>query len=158
MISQQPRRTSRNRPPRPLARRPPRLRTSRSPSRTTSWRWQPELPAAYRAAAANGQPPGPASTGGMPPGTAELVADAAWCFPLDAAGQRLGLLVIGDPEGHWPSWEARGLAAGLARRITVALDNADHHPPGRVSAAGQAPVRRPEPAGRQSAGRSSAGR
>ena len=89
---------------------------------------------------AAGIPPsglGPAAGG--PPGTAELAADQAWCFPLDAADKNLGLLVIGGPGGHWPPREARELAAGLARRIAVALDNAGRYVPRRVSAAGQPP-------------------
>ena len=69
-----------------------------------------------------GQRGGPDPADGMPPGTTELAADPAWCFPLDAADRNLGLLVIGGPGGHWPPREARELAAGLARRIAVALD------------------------------------
>ena len=64
-------------------------------SRAAGWRWQPEVPAGDR----------------PPPGTAELAADPAWCFPLDAADKNLGLLVIGGPGGHWPPREARELAA-----------------------------------------------
>lgn len=113
-------------------------------SRAAGWRWQPELP------------------DGMPPGTAELAAEPAWCLPLDAADRNLGLLIIGVPGGHWPPREARELAAGLARRIAVALDNAGRHVSCRVSAADQAPARlapaRREPIRRPSARREPAGR
>jgi anti-sigma regulatory factor (Ser/Thr protein kinase)/GAF domain-containing protein len=113
-------------------------------SRAAGWRWQPELP------------------DGMPSATAELAAEPAWCLPLDAADRNLGLLIIGGPGGHWPPWEARELAAGLARRIAVALDNAGRHASRRVSAAGQAPARlasaRREPIRRPSARREPARR
>ena len=133
-------------------------------SRTAGWRWQPELPEGGATPVAAGSlpdtfqlhrdRPGPRSgldpANGMPPGTAELAADPAWCFPLDAADKSLGLLVIGGPGGHWPPREARELAAGLARRIAVALDNAGCHAPRRVSAVGQPPPR-PEAARHQAA-------
>ncbi len=134
-------------------------------SRAAGWRWQPEVPAGDRPPAAGSlsdgfrrhrDRPGPAGgpdpaagmpsggpdpAAGMPPGTAELAADPAWCFPLDAADTNLGLLVIGGAGGHWRPREARELAAGLARRIAVALDNAGRHVPRRVSAVGQPPPR-----------------
>lgn len=133
-------------------------------SRTAGWRWQPELPEGGATPVAAGSlpdtfqlhrdRPGPRSgldpANGMPPGTAELAADPAWCFPLDAADKSLGLLVIGGPGGHWPPREARELAAGLARRIAVALDSAGCHAPRRVSAVGQPPPR-PEAARHQAA-------
>ncbi len=92
-------------------------------SRAAGWRWQPELP------------------DGMPQCAAALAADPAWCFPLVAADRNLGLLIIGGSAGYWPPREARELAAGLAHRIAVALDNAGRHASHRVSAAGPATAR-----------------
>ena len=138
-------------------------------SRAAGWRWQPEVPAGDRPPPAAGSAPdafrrpdqpGPAGepdpaagipagepdpVAGMPPGTAELAENPAWCFPLDAAENSLGLLVIGGAGGRWAPREARELAAGLARRIAVALDNAGRHIPRRVSAAGQPPPRQEAP-------------
>ena len=141
-------------------------------SRTAGWRWQPELPEGGATPVAAGSRPdtfrlrrdrpgqrsGPDPANGMPSGTAELAADPAWCVPLDAADKSLGLLVIGGPGGHWPPREARELAAGLARRIAIALDNAGCHAPRRVSAVGQPPAHheaaaRREPARREPARR-----
>jgi anti-sigma regulatory factor (Ser/Thr protein kinase) len=100
-------------------------RLSGRPARTgrAGWRWTLEPPPS--------DPNGPRgrSTAGsgdlMPPGTAELAADQAWCFPLDTGDRTLGLLAIGGNQGeHWPAREARELAAGLARRIAITLDSA----------------------------------
>ena len=68
---------------------------------------------------------------------AELVADQAWCFPLSVPGRTLGLLAIGGPGEQWPVRDARKLAAGLARRIGVAMDNAARQARRQVSALGE---------------------
>jgi GAF domain-containing protein/anti-sigma regulatory factor (Ser/Thr protein kinase) len=104
--------------------------------RVTGWRWNLEL-AAPRQAQEQGQATGPAQA---PPGVPELIADQAWCFPLAIPGRLLGLLAIGAPGGQWPAREARELAAGLARRIAVAMDNAAHHARQQASTAGRAPA------------------
>jgi anti-sigma regulatory factor (Ser/Thr protein kinase) len=125
--------------------------------RPAGWRWRLELPAGP-----GGTPEPGARTHalrlqggragrrdrldrpeGMPPGAAELAADDVWCFPLDAADQTLGLLAIGGAGEQWPPGEARELAAGLARRIAVALDSSGRSAPRRVSAVGRAPVAQP---------------
>jgi GAF domain-containing protein len=75
--------------------------------RGEGWRWQLALPAGSET---------------MPPGVTELLADQAWCFPLVAAGRKLGLLVIGGPgTGRLPA-EVAELAEGLARKVAAALD------------------------------------
>jgi serine phosphatase RsbU (regulator of sigma subunit) len=53
-----------------------------------------------------------------------LASDAAWCFPLNARGRSLGMVVIGRPRGDRLSREALELAEDLARRAALALDNA----------------------------------
>ncbi len=119
--------------------------------RPAGWRWHLELPAGsigsrqagsrahalrlHRGRAGRrSRPDGPERT---PLCAAELAADHVWCFPLDAADQTLGLLVIGGPGENWPPREARELASGLARRIAVALDNAARSAARRVGAIGK---------------------
>jgi hypothetical protein len=128
----------------PAAQRPGR-------SRRSGWRWQLELPAGpgrsrpprshpHPLRPQRGKPGQRGRSDGSesaPLGVAELAADHAWCFPLDAADRTLGLLVVGGPGEHWPPREARELAGGLARRIAVALDSAGRRTPDRTSAAGQ---------------------
>jgi anti-sigma regulatory factor (Ser/Thr protein kinase) len=102
--------------------------------RVTGWRWNLELPGPGQAQE-QGRVPGP---GQAPPGVPELIADQAWCFPLAIPGRLLGLLAIGGLGGQWPAREARELAAGLARRIAAAMDNAARHARQQASTAGQA--------------------
>jgi anti-sigma regulatory factor (Ser/Thr protein kinase) len=112
-------------------------------NRRAGWRWTLE-PSRDRSCGPRGQSAA-ASGDRMPPGAAELAADQAWCFPLDTGDRTLGLLAIGGrPGGHWAAREARELAAGLARRIAIAMDNAALAALRQVSAAApdQEPARR----------------
>jgi serine phosphatase RsbU (regulator of sigma subunit)/anti-sigma regulatory factor (Ser/Thr protein kinase) len=54
----------------------------------------------------------------------ELASDPAWCFPLVARDDSLGLIVIGRPRGGALAREAVELAEDLTRRVALALDNA----------------------------------
>jgi hypothetical protein len=58
-----------------------------------------------------------------PVGADALAADAAWCFPLNV-GTSGGLLVVGHRRDERLPREVTELAADLACRIGVALDNA----------------------------------
>jgi serine phosphatase RsbU (regulator of sigma subunit) len=55
---------------------------------------------------------------------AELAADPAWCFPLEARDRSLGVFVIGRPREGAMAQESVELAADLTRRVALALDNA----------------------------------
>jgi serine phosphatase RsbU (regulator of sigma subunit)/anti-sigma regulatory factor (Ser/Thr protein kinase) len=61
---------------------------------------------------------------GLPPDSVELASDAAWCFPLAARGRSLGLLTIGRARGASLPREVTELAEDLARRTSLAVDNA----------------------------------
>ncbi len=61
---------------------------------------------------------------GLPPDVVELASDAAWCFPLAARGRSLGVLVIGRTRGGSLPREVAELAEDLARRTSLAVDNA----------------------------------
>ena len=61
---------------------------------------------------------------GLPPDVVELASDAAWCFPLAARGRSLGILTIGRPRGGSLPREVTELAEDLARRTSLAVDNA----------------------------------
>jgi serine phosphatase RsbU (regulator of sigma subunit) len=61
---------------------------------------------------------------GLPPDAVELASDAAWCFPLAARGRSLGVLTIGRPRGGSLPREVTELAEDLARRTSLAVDNA----------------------------------
>jgi GAF domain-containing protein/anti-sigma regulatory factor (Ser/Thr protein kinase) len=103
----------------------------RRASRMAGWQWQlePAAQAGQGQEPGTGQEPRQVEPGPVEPpsGLSELTADQAWCFPLEAPDRTFGLLAIGGPGEHWPAREARELAAGLARRIAVALDNARRH-------------------------------
>lgn len=60
----------------------------------------------------------------LPPHSAALAADAAWCFPLAARGRVVGALVIGRPRGRRFPREAVEMAEDLGRRAALVLDNA----------------------------------
>ena len=60
---------------------------------------------------------------GAPPGTAELAARGAWCFPLAGRAGPLGLLVLGGPHAGRPSLEVLSLARDLAGRVALAVEN-----------------------------------
>lgn len=60
---------------------------------------------------------------GAPPGAAAVAARGAWCFPLVSRGGTLGLLALGGPHAGRPPREVLGLAADLAGRIALALEN-----------------------------------
>jgi len=70
---------------------------------------------------------------------AQLAADGAWCFPLIATDDCIGLLAIGGVAGGRLSAEVTELAEGVARRTALALDNA------RQRARQQFASRRPRP-------------
>ncbi len=61
---------------------------------------------------------------GLPPDAVELASDAAWCFPLAARGRSLGLLTIGRTRGASLPREVTELAEDLARRTSLAVNNA----------------------------------
>ncbi|HWG65429.1 MAG TPA: SpoIIE family protein phosphatase [Streptosporangiaceae bacterium] len=61
---------------------------------------------------------------GAPEGSAGLAFTGAWCFPLVARGETIGLLMLGGPAGGRPSREVCGLAEDLAGRTALSLDNA----------------------------------
>ena len=71
-----------------------------------SWRWPLAVPGLERA----------------PRGADALAAETAWCFPL-GTGNGSGLLAVGHQRDERLPREVAELAADLACRIGVALDN-----------------------------------
>ena len=71
------------------------------------WRWSMAVPVLRRA----------------PRGTDVLAAETAWCFPL-GLGDGSGVLAVGHQRDERLPKEVAELAADLACRIGVALDNA----------------------------------
>jgi len=116
-------------------------------------RWQPALqvPAAQSGSADPSGSAGPSAAAGSatamrtrpgaPPGTAQLAADGAWCFPLAARGGSRGLLLIGAVAGGRLPAEVTELAEGLARRVALALDNATRQARQQFAS----PLRQPRP-------------
>ncbi|MEP7026153.1 MAG: GAF domain-containing protein, partial [Actinomycetota bacterium] len=84
--------------------------------------------------------------GAPPPAAAQLADDGAWCFPLTVDGQDLGLLAVGGVTGSRLPSEAAELAAALARRAALALDNSRRQARHRLpSRAPLSPPSLPEP-------------